>query len=315
MYYTTIKFSNNLIIKEQIIRQFVLNWSNKDLSKDKKRFENKIIRAVQEYDGKDYVFEPDSSPEAWEHYRKYYPNSKRLNEKYDLKNGCFYSLHSKAGLKKGLYLKQYNKWLNYVNAPLCSENNRIYALNKMTVIKKGNDNFEYIEATDRLGGECDFNFNKKKCDLFKEIIGDDTAALEKLSYCKKMHHTLLNFSLIQAMGNMQAHKGRNRYDRLDVFVYELDLYYKGISSDVLSESAEKNRETLINFLCSFKNIYEYCQETYFIKDQWFVDKIISQGQLPIEDKTDVVRYMDLAIEFWNKKEKTFKTLDYKEIRL
>ena len=79
--------------------------------------------------------------------------------------------------------------------------------------------------------------DEKKYALFLKVIESDLIvsqrekdnASQQLSKCKDMHHTLLNFSLMQAIGNMQRFKGI-KGDRLDVFIYELDKYYRGLST-------------------------------------------------------------------------------------
>lgn len=249
-------------------------------------------------------FDVDSSKEAWEHYRKYYIEH---NEGYSIrKNFNFdhlflYNRCEDVGLKEGYKGDETNgECYNYTN-DLKKGVNRYYALdNSVRPVKyKGH---EYSLAASRLGGDCDFNFNEKQYRPFKTIIGDNQKAIEQLNRCEKMHHTLLNFSLIQAMGNMQGFKGSNEYDRCDTFIYELDRYFKGDSDNILSKSTAPNRPDLINYLEHFKNIYEYCKEIYFIESHEFVDRIIKNGERPIRDCDDVVRYMNLAEEFWAEKE-------------
>ena len=255
-------------------------------------FKNKKIDSKQNWNGKDLNFDPDSSPEAWEHYRKYYSFSN-----YDFNNLFFYNSWKEVGLNQGYKYK--SKWLNYINQPK-NQDNRLYALENNTIIKEN-----YCEASARLGGETDFNFNDKKVNLFQKIIGNDSDALKQLKICKDNYHTLVNFSLMQSMGNMQAYKGKNRFDRFDVFIHDLAMYFRGLSNNVLSASSDINRRYLISFLNQYINIYDYMKSTYFIQDAFFVDKIIEQGAMSIENVEDVVRYMNLAQEFWNQKESHF----------
>ena len=49
-------------------------------------FKNKID-SIQTFKNEANVqFEPDSSPSAWEHYKKYYSKNEYLNNNYDFSN-------------------------------------------------------------------------------------------------------------------------------------------------------------------------------------------------------------------------------------
>ncbi len=272
-------------------------------------FKNKID-SIQTFKNEAKVqFEPDSSPAAWGHYKKFYSKNKYLNNNYDFSDLFFYNCYTDFGLKRGIYTDY--EWFNYLNKPLRkgSRYNRLFVLEKDTKIKKIN-NTEYIVADYRLGGDCDFNFNEKKYALFSEIIESDSTASkqekanasQQLASCREMHHNLLNFSLMQGIGNMQKFKGSNRYDRLDTFVYELDKYFRGVSNSILQYSSPNNEPALISFLNDFKDIYEYCATFYFITEKTFINEIIKQGSMPITNVTELMRYMNLAEKCWSIKE-------------
>lgn len=271
-------------------------------------FKNKKISEYQKYGTQVIKFDPDSSPAAWAHYQQFYSHNKYLSTHYDFDKQLFYNCYDKVGLEHGRF--DGLEWLNYVNKPLhsCSEYNRLFVLQKRTKTEKWGDN-EYIAATNMLGGDCDFNFNEKKYALFLKVIESDLIvsqrekdnASQQLSKCKDMHHTLLNFSLMQAIGNMQRFKGI-KGDRLDVFIYELDKYYRGLSTSILQCSSPNNELALISFLDGFKDIYGYCATFYFITEKTFVDEIIKQGSMPISNVTELMRYMNLAEKYWAHKE-------------
>lgn len=82
---------------------------------------------------------------------------------------------------------------------------------------------------------------------------------------------------------------------------KLDQYFERNSDAVVSQ-AGRNREFLEKYLHSFRDIYDYCEKIYFIDSKEFVDEIIRQGALPISEYKDVIRYMDLADEFWRRKQ-------------
>lgn len=254
-------------------------------------FENKTVEPLEE------GIEPDSSLEAWEHYRRYYSLTK-IGRKYNFSHLFLYNFYKDVGLRTG-YRKD-NEWFNYTNKKCEKKYNRYFALDNATELVVSED-IEYCAPASRIGGECDFNFNDKKCFLFQSLIGDHESALQQLERCKKMHHTLLNFSLMQAMGNMQAVKGSNKYDRFDTFIWQLYHYFNKQASNILSKSTPHNRDCLIDYLDDFKDIYEYCKEVYFLENKTFVDEIIYNGQLPINQCNDVIRYMNLAEEFWSMK--------------
>lgn len=262
-------------------------------------FKNEKISDNQKWWSKDLYFEPDSSPKAWEHYKKYYLETASkwcIKNNYDFNNLFFYNKCSDIGVKR-VYP------FDYTNLPLTNSNkyNRLFALENNTKIVSVNG-VDYCEPANRFGGECDFNFNETKIKLFKKIIGKNQDALNQLEKCKDNHHRLVNFSLMQAMGNMQKVKGRDPFDRLDTFILKLNQYFLDLSKEVLSSSSNSNEPVLREFLDNFKDIYEYCKAIYFIEDEEFIDDIIKQGALPIKKCEDVIRYMDLAEKFWNKKE-------------
>ncbi len=129
-----------------------------------------------------------------------------------------------------------------------------------------------------------------------------------------MHHTLVNFSLLQVMGNMQDFKSKglklccnkNKYDyldRLDTFIYNLNNYFEvddksKDDTNLLKNSSKCNASSLKEYLSSFKDINKYCKEVYFIDDKEFIKKLIESGKQPISSSERVVEYMDLALEFW-----------------
>ena len=274
-------------------------------------FKNKEIVEMQQ----GIKYDPDSSPAAWEHYMQVYQNNDYINKHYNLKEQFYYNDYRTVGLRSGYF--NGSKEFNYVNKPSKYKDNRLYILEKGTEII---DN-KYIESANRLGGECDFNFNNEKYDMFLKIIKDDpdasekekNIAIEQLSRCHKNHHTLINFSLMQAIGNMQTAKGRNRFDRFDTFIYELNNYYQGLSDEILQSSSANNKQALKEFLDSFKNVYDYCKTFYFI-DKNLVDEMIKSGSKPISNTIEIVRYMDLAEKYSSTKEYTFLQKEFLTIQ-
>ncbi len=269
---------------------------------------DKIIIDKQLYEGVSYHFDPDSSPETWEYYRKY----------YNVKN---WSALKEYNLDKVHFFEYVNA--HYVDAPL-SYYNRLNALpNEVTVIE--NNGYRYYEATKRLAGETDFNFNDIKYSYYKKLLFEKYMKNEvnketlyeniaNLDKCNQMHHTVLNFSLMQVVGNLQGAKSKGlilngKYeflDRLDTFVYILSCYLDKSGTEfenniIIENATYANRKELIDYLNEFSDIYDYCKKIYFINDKVFIDKLKESGNKPIKGGEDVVNFMSLAFQFWNKK--------------
>lgn len=120
-----------------------------------------------------------------------------------------------------------------------------------------------------------------------------------------MHHTLLNFSIMPATGNMQGVKSEGYgdwLDRFDSFVSIIDDYYKGKNEIILSK-AGWNRKSLIKYLTYFEDVYDYFEQHYFINDEDFIKRLVESGKKYIENQNDVERYVSLAEDYWELKEK------------
>lgn len=270
----------------------------------------KEVPDKQDWKGEEVDWDPDSSPEAWEHYKKYYtPECWKLLERYGDKDfadrehlffyrGGEYCLGPGRGKKaKALVAPQIK--VGCSECGTCKDRK-----------EKGKN------PRLRIRGETDFNFKKDKYDIFKNILENTPPkscspqnALDLLEKCKEMHHSLLNFSLLQSVGNMQGFKGRGLenegLDRPDTFIYYLDRYFEGKDKRIL-EKSRKNKDCLIQYLASFTDIYDYCEKVYFIKDDDFVQEMIESGGKKLLSGDDVVKYMKLAVGFWDRKQKYFK---------
>ncbi len=287
----------------------------------------KPVESLQEWNGKKIKFDPDSSPVAFEHYNKIYSNLhwSGIND-YNLNTPIFFNSYKKLDLKCGLYRN--GSWYNYLNLPFKHKINRLNAisLNENAIIYK---NKEYYMATSRLSGDTDFDFktdenpNKNKYGKFLNLLKGsfkDEILIEhiaKLNECKNMHNTLINFSLMQVMGNLQRAKSKginNEWlDRLDSFIYLIREYYRTDYNDrdscqIILNSTYANKNTLRKFLDDFIDVYDYCNNIYFIKDKTFVEKLIEEGQKPMNSGERVVEYMELAFDFWEKKNEGIKNV-------
>lgn len=230
------------------------------------------------------VLDPDSSPKAWEHYiRCYTPKTfGRTKDTYQ----------DKDGINQGEQ--------NYAFEGLKYKKIRIFSVPQAHALNLGAKGV--IDNSERLGGDCDFNFNASKCSIFirflldpssqdevnvKEIFDQDPNDLKLLKKCYMMHHTLLNFSLMQAVGGLNDFKGSLcDYDRLDRFVFFLDRYYKTPIEDqrntpIVIAGEVANRSCLVHYLNQFskdfnnkeisadKCIYNYCAKIYFLPTEGY----------------------------------------------
>lgn len=250
----------------------------------------------QSFEGEEIVFDPDSSPEAWDYFNKVFSGEiKDLN------------LNSKRQRQRLIWKSE-------------------------TIDIAGDCSFN-------------FNGNKmksfeKKMESFEEMKLEDLK--KKLEVCQKMHHNLLNFDLIPVTGGMNNLKGNlkydqenkilvhdlgrkpdNAHDRLDTFVTFIDYSLKKrnelkqnipcikeigefFSNSIFTTSLKgENFGVLYNFMDNYENVYTYCKEFYNIDSRSFIDRLVESGKKPIEDAESLNDYMDLAIDYWILKGKTF----------
>lgn len=239
----------------------------------------------QSFKGKEREFDSDSSPEAWDYFKVFSGEIKDLN------------------------------------------------LNSKRLIWKS-------ETID-IAGDCSFNFNGNKMKSFEKMQLEGLQKL-KLEVCQKMHHNLLNLDLIPVTGGMNNLKGNlkydkenkilvhdfgrkpdNAHDRLDTFVTFIDYSLKKrnelkqntpcikeigefFSNSIFTTSLKgENFGVLYNFMDNYENVYTYCKEFYNIDSRSFIDRLVESGKKPIEDAESLNDYMDLAIDYWILKGKTF----------
>lgn len=276
-------------------------------------FENKTVESKQEWQGKTMEFAPDSSPVAWEHYKQWYSETfKKFKEEYAVCSPSFFTY------AKGVYIPK----------PKVGDFNRLYALSKEAELLTDESGNEYYKAVERLSGDVDFNFNNKHYPFFEACLKNEPKEylrkeyLFKLEECTKMHYSLLNFSLMQTMGNMQKFKGKKCADRLDRFIYYLGRFYETDkrerhTTDIIhikngDEDKESNRKALMDYLNQFEDLTDYCKKIYFISDAGLIEKLRWHGQKNerLDSPEKVRTYIDLAYCFWEKKDFYFSKKEY-----
>lgn len=177
-----------------------------------------------------------------------------------------------------------------------------------------------------ISGETDFNFSSKigvhrqsKYGIYKEILEsiDDQErkrnALKLLEYCKQSTHGAENYSLMLCNGSLQTVKGSLDMDRIDVFLYLLDNYYKKKDELILSHCSFDAQNDLRNYLDLFlceddykESIYVYCNEIYHISNKKLIDDLVKSGRSSLKSPDRIIDYMKLAIRFWNAKSKYYQ---------
>lgn len=171
-------------------------------------------------------------------------------------------------------------------------------------------------------GDVDFNFNVKKKKILTKYARSELVK-KQLNLCHERCYSGENLSLILKTGGMNNLKGAlyfnhfdelqaaifpniyRNFDRLDTFIYCLNMYFQRKSNLVLSAETEINEKELIKYLKNFEDIYDYCQTMYFV-NRPFVEKCIKQGSKPIKDEDSLVKYMKLAQEYWEIRAEAFK---------
>ena len=169
-------------------------------------------------------FEPDASPAAWEHYAVAYRDT-ILGTKFNLEDPHFFAYYQSQFKWYNPQKKRYepiqrfapDEERTYADISM-GYNNRLCALPRDNDIKP--DELMRYPAIQRLSGECDFNFNEKKYPMFLKLLIRDMQndpdalrdAIMQLDECAQMHHTLVNFSLMPVMGDLQGFKGQKKFE-------------------------------------------------------------------------------------------------------
>lgn len=245
--------------------------------------ENDMSKENEALKSDEVEYDPDASQETWnECYKKIYTSSK----------WGFWGMFNYDNLKR-----------------YCGKVCRFYA---PIIINKKYPQFNKYTKFE-MSGDTDFNFGKSKgntpkYEAFEKLLRRDyqgeklTDHLKKLDQCFDRYHKFENFSFMPITGSLQLIKGACQYDRLDMFVYKLSIYYE---TDTLNPKY-RNREALETYLNLFDGIYDYCEKIYMINSKEFVNEIIAQGKELIDSGARVVRYMELAEKFWDNKKQTLK---------
>lgn len=162
-----------------------------------------------------------------------------------------------------------------------------------------------------LSGDTDFNFSNgfahSRLETYKKFLENKIDYKKykdmysnNLEVFKLLNHSIVNVSLIPKTGNIQNIKQGIGNDRLDTFVWLLDLYYSKKICLFLNFSSYENIDFVKSYFDSFGTIYDYCEKIYHINES-LVDDLINSGKKAIDSPERVIEFMNLTIRFWKQK--------------
>lgn len=206
------------------------------------------------------------------------------------------------GLYKKVYPQFFDKYFDFSH--LCDRDTDQKCKRWYITLKKD------IEASNdypkfKMAGDCIFNFNDKKAEMFKIWVNESEEGISLLSKCRERHHKFENFAFMPITGGMNNQKGkRQSLDRPDIHISELQKYFNSEESKIFN-NARCNKEALEWYLSIFeKNIYKYFNWIYLIDDRDFIDKkFLPFANKEIVDENSAFQYMNLAIDFWDLRKK------------
>ena len=124
---------------------------------------------------------------------------------------------------------------------------------------------------------------------------------ELLKTCTGKHHSFENFAFMPITGGMNNLKGRQKLDRPDIHISDLQKYFSNDKENKILSCARNNKEALEWYLSIFNdNIYQYFRRIYLIDDRDFIDKeFLPFSNTKIKNEDSAIQYMKLAIKFWD----------------
>ena len=203
------------------------------------------------------------------------------------------------GLYKQVYHKFFGKYFDFSKI----EDKETSSKCKRWYIKlRGDLDISHKYPKFKMAGDCIFNFNNKKIKIFNEWTDGSSEGKRLLVECAQKHHSFQNFAFMPITGGMNNQKGRQVLDRSDIHVNELQRYFTGEKSKILS-NARGNKEALKWYLSIFENdIYKYFSRVYLIEDREFINKeFLPFANIVIRDENSAIQYMRLALKFWSKR--------------
>ncbi len=180
--------------------------------------------------------------------------------------------------------------------------------------------YHYIENKSiAISGDIDINFKMRTLHSWYELIdhdlkykGDKNNLKNILNRYHDLTYTPQNISLMPVSGGLNNFKESIGFDRIDTFLYALNLYYEDKTDSFILNYGQINpanstlKRILKDYLDSFGGIYNYCSKIYHIDDKKFIDELCDNGKKAILTASDIDKYIELATKFWQKKEEFYK---------
>lgn len=264
-----------------------------------------VSKLKSNWDTSNFIYDPDSSPKAWEYYLTTYKN---IFEKTDELNAYNTPTINDNDISFWCYNYPNALYQRIIGTFLYSKPNETLKLTTPKLLNGKNIG---------LAGDCCFNFNNNKIKKFNRFTENNKDIENLLESIKKaLHHSPLNFALMPINGSMNNIKGDGiqGLDRFDTFISALDLYFENKGNPIaikLIAEFETSQNSLVPFLewiDSFENYLKLFYPELLIDDRkeyndkkTLLEKLIESGVQPINATDRVIEYIELAIRFWEAK--------------
>ncbi len=163
-----------------------------------------------------------------------------------------------------------------------------------------------------VSGDICFNIRfGNRSDCIGSLVPADVKLPEVFN---KYMHSCLNMSILPVQGQLNNIKKGIGDDRIDTFIWALNLYYTGYGKVLLinngnyKRSNMSNRLNIVDFLNEFKDVYHFCSVIYSISKK-MVDRMINSGANPITILPDLESYVLLTIDFWKERELRYRKIE------
>lgn len=245
----------------------------------------------QSFKGEEGVFDPDSSPEAWDYFKVFSGEIKDLNwngkrliwerKTIDIAGDCSFNFNDK-------------KMESFKNKMESFEEMKLEDLQKkLEVCQKMHHNLLNFDLIPVTGGMNNLKGNLKYGQENKILVHDLGRPSENMHDRLDTFVTFIDYSL----------KKRNELKQNIPCIKEIGEFF---SNSIFTTSLKgENFGVLYDFMDNYENVYTYCKKFYNIDSKSFIDKLVASGKKPIKDAESLNDYMDLAIDYWILKGETF----------
>ena len=250
------------------------------------------VKERQSFKEEDREFDRDSSPEAWDYFKVFSDeikdlnlNSKRLiwkSKTIDIAGDCSFNFNDKKFNDKKM--ESFEEILQKFKLEVCQKMHHNLL------------NFDLIPVT---GGMNNLKGNLKY-DKENKILVHDLGRPPKNMYDRlDTFVTFIDYSLKK----INELKKRNELKQNIPCIKEIGEFF---SNSIFTTSLKgENFGVLYDFMDNYENVYTYCKDFYNIDSRSFIDKLVASGKKPIKGAESLNDYMDLAIDYWILKGKTF----------